>query len=92
MGLFGSFGGKKQAPSDGEIWYTVASKIASLLEALMQSNPQMLADPYARVMLRDDWSVYVAADKRDPEKILGRTPCDVLPVARGPSSSVELGE
>ena len=73
MGMFGMFGmfGKKQPPSDGEAWFMVASKTASLLEALMQSNPQMLADPYARVMLRDDWSVYAAADKRDPAKILG---------------------
>mgnify|MGYP007037473745 FL=1 len=37
----------------------------------MQTHPEMLADPYARVVLRDDWSVHVAADKRDPKQILG---------------------
>lgn len=31
----------------------------------------MLANPYARVVLRDDWNVHVAADKRDPKHILG---------------------
>lgn len=70
MGLFGLFG-KKRAPSDGEAAYMVASKIASTLDALVVSHPEMLANPYARVVLRDDWNVHVAADKRDPAKILG---------------------
>ena len=70
MGLFGLFG-KKQPPSDAEAWFMVAGKIASLLDQLVQTHPEMLADPYARVVLRDDWSVHVAADKRDPSKILG---------------------
>ena len=49
----------------------VASRVASTLEALIQMHPEMLANPYARVVLRDDWNVHVAADKRDPKQILG---------------------
>ena len=70
MGLFGLFQ-KKRAPSDAEAWVVVASKIASMLEHLMQTHPEMLANPYARVVLSDDWNVHVAADKRDPKQILG---------------------
>lgn len=70
MGLFGLFG-KKQKPSDAEAWFMVAGKIASLLEQLMQAHPEMIADPHARVVLRDDWNVHVAADKKEPDKILG---------------------
>ena len=70
MGLFGLFQ-KKRAPSDAEAWFVVASKIASTLEQLMQTHPEMLANPYARVVLGDDWNVHVAADKRDPKQILG---------------------
>jgi len=70
MGLFDWFE-KKRAPSNGELTYMVASKIASTLDALVMNHPQMLANPFARVVLREDWNVHVAADKRDPTKILG---------------------
>lgn len=70
MGLF-SFFKKKRSPSDAETWFMVASKIASMLEHLMRTHPEMLANPYVRVVLRDDWSVHFAADKRDPQQILG---------------------
>ena len=70
MGLFGLFQ-KKRTLSDAGVWFHVASKIASMLEHLMQTHPEMLADPYARVVLSDDWNVHVAADKRDPKQILG---------------------
>lgn len=70
MGLFGLFK-KKPLASDGELWFTVASKISSMLAHLMQTHPEMLANPYARVVLKDDWNVHVAADKRDPKQILG---------------------
>ena len=69
MGLFGLFQ-KKRAPSDTEAWFVVASKIASMLAHLIQTDPEMLANPYARVVLSDSWSVHVAADKRDPKQIL----------------------
>lgn len=69
MGLFGLFQ-KKRAPSDDEAWFVVASKIASMLAHLIQTNPEMLAKPYARVVLSDNWSVHIAADKRDPMQIL----------------------
>ena len=68
--MFGFFQ-KKRVPSDAEAWFVVAGKIASTLEALVHSHPDMLANPYARVVLRDDWSVHVAADKRDPKQVLG---------------------
>lgn len=71
MGLFSFFQKKRSPPSDIEAWFMVASKIASTLEALIQMHPEMLANPYARVVLKDDWSVHVAADKRDPKEILG---------------------
>jgi hypothetical protein len=70
MGLFG-FGKKKAAPSGTGSWYAVASKIASMLEVLIQQDPKMLASPYARVVLDKDWNVHVAADARDPSKLLG---------------------
>jgi hypothetical protein len=70
MGLFGFFK-KKHVPSDAEAWFAVAGKITSLLEYLLQNQPEMLANPYTRVVLRDDWGVHVAADKRDPKQILG---------------------
>jgi hypothetical protein len=37
----------------------------------MQTDPKMLSGPYARVVLRDDCSVSIAADRRDPDKLLG---------------------
>lgn len=70
MGLFGLFGKKKPQP-DALAWAEVASKLAGTLWHLMQTDPKMLASPYARVVLRDDWNVGIAADHRDPTKLLG---------------------
>lgn len=70
MGLFGLFGKKNPQP-DGLAWAEVAGKLAGTLWHLMQTDPKMLASPYARVVLRDDWNVGIAADPRDPNKLLG---------------------
>ena len=76
MSLFGFFGKKKAAPrSDGVAWASVAAKLSSTLWHLINTDPKMLASPYARVVLRSDWNVGIASDQRDPDKLLG--PSDV---------------
>ncbi len=74
MALFGLFG-KKKAQPDALAWAEVAGKLSGTLWHLMQTDPKMLASPYARVVLRNDWNVGIAADRRDPDKLLG--PSDV---------------
>lgn len=70
MGLLGLFGKKKPQP-DALAWAEVASKLSGTLWHLMQTDPKMLASPYARVILRDDWNLGIAADRREPDKLLG---------------------
>jgi len=70
MALFGLFGKKKPSPAQAD-WPSVAGRVAGLLWHLIRSEPKTLAGQYARIVLRDDWNVGLAADKRDPEKILG---------------------
>jgi hypothetical protein len=70
MGLFGLFGKKKPLP-DVLAWAEVTGKLAGTLWHLMQTDPKMLASPYARVILHNDWNVGIAADHRDPTKLLG---------------------
>ena len=72
MALFGLFGKKKSAPqSDAAVWASVAGKLSATLWHLMNTNPKMLATPYARVVLHSDWNVGIASDQRDPDKLLG---------------------
>jgi hypothetical protein len=71
MGLFGLFGKKKAPPSDGAAWAEVTAKLSGTLWHLMNTDPKMLASPFARVVLRDDWNVAIAADQRDPKQLLG---------------------
>lgn len=70
MGLFGFFGNKKPQP-DGLAWAEVAAKLAGTLWHLMKTDPSILASPYARVVLHDDWNVGIASDPREPSKLLG---------------------
>ncbi len=70
MALFGLFGKKKQPPAQ-EDWVGVAAKLSGTLWHLMQTDPKLIADPFARVVLHDDWNVAIAADKRNPDKLLG---------------------
>ena len=70
MGLFGIFGKKKTQP-DALAWAEVAGKLSGTLWHLMQTDPKILANPYARIVLRDDWNIGIAADYRDPDKLLG---------------------
>lgn len=70
MALFGLFGKKKQPPAQSD-WVGVAAKLSGTLWHLMQTDPKMLAGPFARVVLCDDWNVGIAADKRDPDRLLG---------------------
>ena len=68
MGLFGIFGKKEQsAPS----WTNVAGQLSSMLWHFLQTDPELLASPYSRVVLRKDWSVVIANDKRDPDRLIG---------------------
>ena len=73
MGLFDFF--KTPAPrvpqSDAMAWVEVAGKIAGTIWHLLQNDPKMIANPFARILLRDDWNVGVANSQCDPEKILG---------------------
>jgi hypothetical protein len=72
MALFGLFGKKKSAPqSDAAAWASVAGKLSETLWYLMNTDPKMLAGPYARVVLHSDWNVGIASDQRDPNKLLG---------------------
>jgi len=73
MGLFDWFR-KKPAPepsSDWSLWANVAAKTADTLWTLLHHDPKMLADQYARVVLRSDWNVGVACGKCSPDAILG---------------------
>ena len=39
---------------------------------MLHEHPEMLANPYARVVLFESWSVGIACDKPPPDKILGK--------------------
>ncbi len=67
MGLFGLFGKKKEDRID---WVRVAGNISGLLWTAMNTDPKMVANPYARIVLRGDSSVFLANDKRDPNQLL----------------------
>lgn len=56
---------------DITLWADVAAKTAGILWTLLQTNPEMLLNPYARILLHDDWNVSVACSQCDPTKILG---------------------
>lgn len=68
MALFVIFGKK---PEQTIVWHEVAGRISGLLLTLLNTDPKGLASPYARVVLRKDGTIFLAADKRDPRQILG---------------------
>lgn len=68
MAFFGHFGKKHVETPD---WPAIAGRISEILWTLLNTDPNRLASPYARIVLRKDWSVFLAADKRDPRQILG---------------------
>ena len=68
MALFGLFGKKQNTGID---WPRVAGNIAGLLWTLVNTDPKAVANPYARIVLRKDSSVFLASDKRDPKYLLG---------------------
>lgn len=68
MALFGLFG---KIPPKGADWPAVAGQLSGMLWHLLATEPKILASPYARVVLRKDWTVFIASDKRDPKYILG---------------------
>jgi hypothetical protein len=73
MGLFDFLTKKpsQNTQSDAMIWVEVAGKIAGTIWHLIQTDPKFLANPFTRVVLRNDWNVGIASDQCDPEKILG---------------------
>ena len=78
MGLFDMFRSQKSAAAaqsrsqgDAAAWVEVAGKLSSTLWQLMQRDPKMLMTQYARVVLDGQWNVGIAADYRDPNKVLG---------------------
>jgi hypothetical protein len=71
MGLFDLFRKKEERPNRTNTeWFDVAASLSGTLWTLLQTHPEMLASTYSRVVLRDDWSVGIACDKRSPEKVL----------------------
>lgn len=69
MGLLSGFFGKKEtAVAD---WPSVAAQLAGTLWHLLNTDPKILASPYTRVVLRNNWSIFIASDKRDPKYLLG---------------------
>jgi hypothetical protein len=68
MGLFSIFGNKQTKGID---CMQVAGNISGLLWTLINTDPTSLANPYVRIVLRKDGSVFVAGDKRDPKYLLG---------------------
>lgn len=68
MALFGLFGKTQEQIIS---WPEVAGRITAMLLALLNSDPKGLANPYARVVLRKDGTVFLASDKRDPRQIIG---------------------
>ena len=78
MGLFDMFRSQKPAATasakdqhDAAAWFEVAGKLSGTLWYLMQHDPKMLMNQYARVVLDGQWNVGIAADYRDPDKVLG---------------------
>jgi hypothetical protein len=64
--MFGLFR-KKEYPS----WPVIAGNISGLIWALMHKEPKVLVNPFARVVLRSDGSVFIANDQREPNRLLG---------------------
>ena len=64
--MFG-FGRKKEFPS----WLEIAAKLSVLIWTQIQTDPRVLASPYARIVLRKDGSVSIACDMRNPNHLLG---------------------
>ncbi len=74
MGLFDFFRKKpepKLPSNDVSLWVDVAAKTAGTLWTLLDHDPKMLADLYARVVLSSNWSVGIACGKCAPDAILG---------------------
>ncbi len=71
MGLFDFFRKPKRVSHPNAEWVEVTANLAGTLWTMLHTHPEMLASPYARVVLRDDWSVGIACDKRPPDKLLG---------------------
>ena len=68
MGLFDLFSKKPVRQIE---WHDVAASFAGTLWIALHQEPKLLANPLARVVLHDDWSVGIACDKRSPDAILG---------------------
>ena len=62
---------KKRTNRANSEWIDVTANLSGTLWTLLHSHPEMLANPYSRVVLRDDWAVGIACDKRPPDKVLG---------------------
>lgn len=68
MAMFGLFGKRAQKVPN---WPVIAGQLSDQLWHLLVNDPKVLASPYARVVLREDWTVFISSDKRDPKYILG---------------------
>jgi len=64
--MFG-FGRKKSFPD----WPEIAAKLSTLIWTQMQTDPRVLASPFARIVLRHDGSMSIACDQRNPKFLLG---------------------
>ena len=72
MGLFDLFRRPKPAARSDTEWFDVAANLSGTLWTMLHEHPEMLANPYARVVLFESWSVGIACDKPPPDKILGK--------------------
>lgn len=68
MSLFSIFGKIREEEIN---WPVVAGNIARLLWAQMNMDPKSLANPYARIILKKNSTVFLSGDKRDPKYFLG---------------------
>lgn len=64
--MFGLFR-KKEYPS----WPLVAGNISGLIWTLLHEDPKVLTNPFVRVVLRSDRTVFIANDQRAPNHLLG---------------------
>jgi hypothetical protein len=72
MGLFDLFQKQKPSTRSDTEWFEVAANLSGTLWTLLHEHPELAANPYARVVLFEDWSVAIFCDKPPPHKILSK--------------------
>jgi len=78
--------GKKRRTPDHLALADIVGNLSTILWQLMRADPNMLANKYARVVLRDDWSVGIFCDQREPQDILRKGEVSFVFLQENPSS------